>query len=59
MKPFCIIFSRDVDSVWSYTDSDPPNLMNSDPGEKITKFFEKSKIILNFKSELKPYRLKM
>ena len=35
-----------MDPVWSYVDPDP--------GQKITKFFKKSKIILNFKSEPKP-----
>ena len=45
-----------VDPVWSYPDPNPPNLLKADldPGQKITKFFKKSKIILNFKSEPKP-----
>ncbi len=45
-----------MDPHWSYEDPDPPNLVNvdPDPGQKITKFFKKSEMILNFKSELKP-----
>ena len=43
------VAAKDVVPVLSYADPDPPNLVNvdPDPGRKITKFFKKSKIILN------------
>ena len=50
LSPKYQFFSRDFDSVVSYADPDPPNLVNADPdpGQKITKIFKKSKNIFNF-----------